>query len=232
MTNGNLKNDALPVPRRKGAGQFHHGDLASALLDAAAALIADRRAPEFSLREVAERVGVSHTAAYRHFAAKTDLLAALAARAFRHLQRDMQAIRAGGGSAATVLTALGRDYVRFALSQPGAYRIMFHGDLCAGGQHPALAQAAYDAYAEMAGVIAEGQRDGSFRCDRSADELATALWSAQHGFTLLLLDGQIAEGPLSPGTPGLDAAPPADRALLIEMMLAGLKTTSPAPEPA
>lgn len=227
MTNGNLKND--PSPRRKSAGQFHHGDLASALLDAAAALIADRRAPEFSLREVAERVGVSHTAAYRHFAAKNDLLAALAARAFRHLQRDMQIIRAAGGPADQTLAALGHEYVRFAQSQPGAYRIMFHGDLCAGGQHPALAQAAYEAYAEMAGVVADGQRTGCFRTDRSADELATALWSAQHGYTLLLLDGQIAEGTLSEGTPGLDAAPPADRALLTEMMLAGLRAKPPAP---
>lgn len=224
MTNGNINiAPELPPTRRKAEGKFHHGDLPGALLAAASALIAERRSAEFSLREVAERVGVSHTAAYRHFASKRDLLAELACRGFQRLHREMLADRAQATSPEAALHRMGIGYVSFALAEPGAYRIMFHVDLCATGAHPALEKAAYDGFAEMVSVIAEGQAAGQFRQDRRPEELATALWSAQHGYTSLLLDGQIAEGELPPGIPGFTVAPPADRALMVQMMLAGLK---------
>ncbi|MFY8106233.1 MAG: TetR/AcrR family transcriptional regulator [Elstera sp.] len=224
MTDGNINSPPeVSAPRRKAEGRFHHGDLPGALLAAASALIVERGSAEFSLREVAERVGVSHTAAYRHFASKRALLADLACRGFQRLHRDMVADRATAQTPQEALQRIGLGYVSFALAEPGAYRIMFHVDLCATGEHPALEKAAYDGFAEMVSVIAEGQALGQFRQDRRAEELATALWSAQHGYTSLLLDGQIAEGPQPPGLPGFDIAPPADRALMVQMMLAGLK---------
>jgi AcrR family transcriptional regulator len=224
VTDGNINvPPELPPTRRKAEGKFHHGDLPGALLAAASALIAERRSAEFSLREVAERVGVSHTAAYRHFASKRDLLAELACRGFQRLHREMLADRARAETPEAALRLMGINYVSFALAEPGAYRIMFHVDLCATGAHPALEKAAYDGFAEMVSVIAEGQAAGQFRQDRRPEELATALWSAQHGYTSLLLDGQIAEGALPPGIPGFTIAPPADRALMVQMMLAGLK---------
>lgn len=224
MTDGNINiAPELAPTHRKAEGKFHHGDLPGALLTAASALIAERRSAEFSLREVAERVGVSHTAAYRHFASKRDLLAELACRGFQRLHREMLADRAQAKSPEAALSRMGMGYVSFALAEPGAYRIMFHVDLCATGAHPTLEKAAYDGFAEMVSVIAEGQAAGQFRQDRRPEELATALWSAQHGYASLLLDGQIAEGALPPGIPGFDVAPPADRALMVQMMLAGLK---------
>ncbi|MBX9748821.1 MAG: TetR family transcriptional regulator, partial [Roseococcus sp.] len=59
---------------------YHHGDLRAALLDAADALLDEGGDGAVSLREAARRAGVSPTAAYRHFADKEALLAALALR--------------------------------------------------------------------------------------------------------------------------------------------------------
>ena len=62
-------------------GRHHHGDLRSALVDAAIGVIAERSLRGFSLAEASRRLGVTTTAPYRLFADRDDLLAAVAARA-------------------------------------------------------------------------------------------------------------------------------------------------------
>ena len=57
---------------------YHHGALPAALMEVAKELIAERGLDGFTLREVARRVGVTHVAAYRHYADRRALLAAVA----------------------------------------------------------------------------------------------------------------------------------------------------------
>jgi len=204
----------------EGRRGFHHGDLASALVAAASALIAARGGPDFSLREVAESVGVSHTAAYRHFAAKADLLAEIAARGFARLDKAVTAalVRSGGAiDAAASLPATGLAYLDFAERHPGAYRVMFLAELCDAERHPRLAEASRRAFASLVAVIEAGRTAGTFRDDRPAAELAATAWAAMHGHATLLLDGQIREGARGPA-----GAPPADRRLVLETLLTGL----------
>jgi AcrR family transcriptional regulator len=73
-------------PRAPGRpATYHHGDLRRALVDAALALVQERGAEGFTLREAARRVGVSQTAPYRHFETKEALLAAVAEEGFTTL---------------------------------------------------------------------------------------------------------------------------------------------------
>ncbi len=71
------------VPRKL---HYHHGDLRRALVEAALRLIGERGPREFTLREVARCVGVTHTALYRHFPDKAALLAVVAEEGFRMLK--------------------------------------------------------------------------------------------------------------------------------------------------
>jgi AcrR family transcriptional regulator len=204
---------------------FHHGDLASALVAAASGLIAARGGPDFSLREVAESVGVSHTAAYRHFAAKADLLAEVAARGFARLDKVVSAaiVRRGDRlDAAASLAATGLAYLDFAERHPGAYRVMFLAELCDSARHPALVEAANRALGTLVGVVAAGQASGELRLAPPAATIAAAVWASVHGHALLLLDGQIRDGASGPA-----GAPPADRHFLLETLIAGL--TAPRP---
>ena len=200
---------------------FHHGDLASALVAAASALIAARGGPDFSLREVAESVGVSHTAAYRHFAAKADLLAEIAARGFARLDKAVTSAvvrRDGKVDAAASLGAGGLAYLDFAERHPGAYRVMFLAELCDAARHPALVEAANRALAALVAIVAAGQESGVVRADRPAAEIATVVWAAVHGHASLRLDGQIRGG----AARGAAGPPFADERLLVETIAAGI----------
>ena len=99
MSNVNINpnepyNQAMTTPAMLPAKtRYHHGDLRSALVDQAVALITAQGDVSFSLRDLAGRIGVSHAAVYRHFADKTALLNAVAAHGFALLA---QAVRAAG----------------------------------------------------------------------------------------------------------------------------------------
>src|SRR5215469_1717120 len=98
-------------------GRYHHGDLRSALVDAAIDLIAERGVRGFSLAEVSRRLGVTAAAPYRHFADRDELLAAVAVRAL-HAFADALAAEIGDADAPEQrLAAMASGYVRFAAEQ-------------------------------------------------------------------------------------------------------------------
>lgn len=154
---------------------YHHGDLRAALIDAAETLL--DAGGEISLREAARMAGVSPTAAYRHFADKDALLAALAVRGFQEFGQALG--RAAAQAPVDVVAALGRAYVRFALARPGRFRLMF-GPLLARSseQSPELQEAARRTFAAIEG--ATGDKDEALR-----------RWSVVHGLAHLMLDGAI-----------------------------------------
>lgn len=148
---------------------YHHGDLRAALLDAADTLLDQGGDGAVSLREAARMAGVSPTAAYRHFADKDALLAALAARHFGEF---------GQALAGRSLREMGPAYVRFALARPGRFRLMFGPLLSRAGGHAPLAGAAHAAFTALNAAA------------RTPEEALRA-WAMVHGLAWLLLDGAI-----------------------------------------
>jgi AcrR family transcriptional regulator len=67
---------------RRARKSYHHGDLAAALVQAGLTLVEEEGIEAVSLRAVARRAAVSHSAPYHHFATKAELLAAIAAAGF------------------------------------------------------------------------------------------------------------------------------------------------------
>jgi AcrR family transcriptional regulator len=176
--------------------RYHHGDLANALTDAATDL-ARRGGPEaVVLREAARQVGVSATAAYRHFAGHPDLIHAVKERAQAALTDRMQAEVAAsaavpdpGEDALRRLRAIGIAYVRFALAEPGLFRTAFcRAD---GPQVQQMELANFRAYQLLSEVI--DQLAAAGLVDPARRPYAeTAAWSGMHGLALLLLDGPLA----------------------------------------
>src|SRR5271170_5574322 len=120
----------------KNDSRYHHGDLRAALVKAAAAEIERGGYENLSLRELAESLGVSRAAPYRHFADRRALLAAVAAEGFDELTVIYRGVIAREKTPPARLTAAGRAYLAFATERPQLFRLMFVSDLLGGTTPP------------------------------------------------------------------------------------------------
>jgi AcrR family transcriptional regulator len=159
---------------------YRHGNLPTALVGAARQILDENGLQALGLRETARRVGVSATAAYRHFASKEDLLASVAAEGFRELGEAME--RATRGP--TPLSRAGLAYIKFAQQNRGLFRLMFGPVLAQRSKYPAL-QAATDAVGDLL------QRNVADFDQRPLDHNAAAMaaWALVHGVSYLFVDG-------------------------------------------
>ncbi|MFC8276993.1 TetR/AcrR family transcriptional regulator [Streptomyces sp. NPDC057271] len=190
-----------------GGKSYHHGDLRNALICAAVDLATEGGPERVVLREAARRVGVSPTAAYRHFDGRGELLGAVKVHAQRALADSMEraAARVPGADDPTVaaelrLAALGRGYVGFAVDQPGLYRAAFCtprpacGEAWAPPGRPVEPEPEIRAFALLTDAL--NALAGAGRGPRRARPAAApAAWSAVHGLSLLLLDGPLGRLP-------------------------------------
>lgn len=167
---------------------YHHGDLRPALIAAALGLIREVGAEGFTLREVARRSGVSHTAPYRHFRDKEDLTAAIAEEGFGMLGKEMRAASEAGGTPRERLLRAGRSYVAFALRRPAHFRVMFGTDLDP-KRHPDARKAADLAFGGLVALVTACQEAGQLR-QGDALTLARIAWSQVHGIAALAIGRQ------------------------------------------
>lgn len=175
---------------------YHHGQLRRALLDAALDLATTRGAHNFTLRELARKAGVSHAAPYHHFTDKAALMAELALEIFYTFRTALQAAwDETPGPPDRRFAAVGKAYVRFGLTNPAAFRLMFRPELFEsanvdkqGDSENPLVQAGKDAFGVLVRAVQECQASGSMP---PGDPYlpAVSAWSLVHGLTTLLLDG-------------------------------------------
>jgi AcrR family transcriptional regulator len=169
---------------------YHHGDLRNALISAGVELARQGGPAAIVLREAARRVGVSPNAAYRHFTDLSELVDAVAERAFATLAESMTdelaKCRPSGDAQIDAwqrLRATGRGYVHFAVAEPGLFAVAFdstEGDPRAGHEPvPGPWGILIDA---LQGLVAAG-----LLAPDSVDAAASTAWSTVHGLSLLLL---------------------------------------------
>ena len=169
--------------------RYHHGDLANALVTAAVGLIAEKGLDALTLREVARLVGVTHSAAYRHFADKTGLLAAISEDGYRALSTRLAKVEVDAPDAGDPIArvrALACAYVAFALERPAHYRVMHGMRLNEDGRFPSLEASIAQSLSYLFGALEDGQRVGAVRAAPAARELAFGSLIAAHGFVELV----------------------------------------------
>jgi AcrR family transcriptional regulator len=203
---------------------YHHGDLTNALTGAAIQLARTGGPGAVVLREAARQVGVSATAAYRHFAGHGELLLAVKDQAQSELARRMREELAGlpverdpARHAVRQLHALGTGYVRFALTEPGLFRTAFcHVEFKTGQEYDIDDAPAYRLLGEVLDALVEA---GAMPAARRP-YAPVAAWSAVHGLALLLLDGPLGDVPDDDADPLIAAT--------VDVTVAGL--CAPAPD--
>ena len=173
-------------PARRRPDRYHHGHLRHALLLEAVRTIHADGAAALTLRGVGERLGVSRTALYRHFADKQALLDEVAAEGFRMLRAALRESWGRGGRAG--FDAMGVAYVHFAVTHPSHYRVMFGGGAKAREAGPDAHDESTDAFQVLVDAIVAEQAAGRVRRD-DPQALALYIWAMVHGVAMLALDG-------------------------------------------
>ena len=174
-------------PVRRRPDRYHHGDLRRALLLEAVRTIHAEGAAALTLRGVGDRLGVSRTALYRHFADKQALLDEVAAEGFRMLRAALLEAWGKGGRAG--FDAMGVAYVHFAQAHPSHYRVMFGGVAAKREAVPSrVVDDSTDAFQALVDAIVSEQAAGRVRRE-DPQALALYIWAMVHGVAMLALDG-------------------------------------------
>jgi AcrR family transcriptional regulator len=173
------------VTRKKRKAAYHHGNLRAALIECGLDLIQEKGIRALTLREIGSRLGVSRSAAYRHFADKAALLGAISEAGFVEFGDALEAAKHGAGEDfGSRLEAMGIAYVLFAAQRRAHFEVMF--------SEPAQpdcppSEAGLRAFGILEQTIREGQESGEVRAGDSK-LLARVVWSLVHGVAMLRLD--------------------------------------------
>jgi AcrR family transcriptional regulator len=180
-------------------------DLHDAILEAALRGVTEYGYADLSMRKIARRVGCSPGTIYLYYANKNAIYAALIDKAVLHLIESYQPAFSIEDPVER-LDAFCRCYVRFALTYPELYKVMYlELGLDPREVSPEGYRRAWKPLHDTAQALEEAHAQGALRVP-SPMEGATLVWAALHGMLSLILARQV--------------NPKADHERLIDMMIA------------
>lgn len=169
--------------------RYHHGDLRAALIEATRQLVEENGPDNFSVSDACRLAGVSTAAPYKHFRDKTDMMVAAVLEGItRHRTNVLTALEGTPEGTPERIVAIGREYVRFALREPGIFRLKFGGftDRIA---HPQLDESGRQIFGivleEIAKCVAEKE------ITRDVQRRGFMLWTFLHGLSFILYDKEL-----------------------------------------
>ncbi len=168
-------------------------ELRTKILDAARRLFMTDGYESVSMRKIAEAIEYSPTAIYQYFTDKTALVLALCERDFDEWGRGFAVLK-DVAEPVERIRKMGRGYIRFAVENPGHYRLMFMS-AHVGTLDPAALKDAYErderkddpdsnSYMMLVRSIEQAMATGQFRRD-DAKLVAQTLWQSLHGLCAL-----------------------------------------------
>ncbi|WP_167139226.1 TetR/AcrR family transcriptional regulator [Diaminobutyricimonas sp. TR449] len=196
---------------------YHHGDLRDALIAAGLALARVGGPDAVGVREVTRQVGVSPSAAYRHFSDRQALLDAVsaAAQGLAADRMEQELLRVSSGSTGSTgssgpagtpassapaapsaardrLRAVGVGYLAFAREEPGLFRVAFTvpHDLSEAVAPDKAGASGRTPFQLLSLTLDELVAAGSLPASRRPGAELHA-WSAVHGLGMLVIDGPL-----------------------------------------
>ena len=103
---------------------YHHGDLKKALVEEGLILLNHYGLEGFSLRKVAAKCQVSHTAPYKHFKNKEELIAAISHHVKMSFAHALEQARNQHENIEEKMIAVGVNYVMFMVNNSDYYRFL------------------------------------------------------------------------------------------------------------
>jgi len=191
---------------------YHHGNLRQELINGGIKMLNRDGVAAFSLRKLSQELGVSHTAAYRHFASKEDLFRAIfeeVSKNFRDALAHSVATRdrdkgGSGDDRQSALRRLGIGYVLFFRDHPEYVPLfsLMHsenpfldeiipekardtGMPGQSGDSP-MGRDQDEAFALFSGLVGSMRAEEAFK-DLEEYEILLGFWAKVHGLSLLIV---------------------------------------------
>jgi len=176
--------------------KYHHGDLKNALIQAGVKILAKEGVGGLSLRKVAKKAGVSHSAPYAHFPDKQSLIAAISTEGFKQLYTELDAAVSPYANDPRRQLAEGVwAYVQFAMNNTDTFNIMFSDVLEKEKDYPAYVESSRKTFERVVGIVKACQDAGVLR-PAPAEIMAVSVWGQLHGIISLVLEGQVSHAVL------------------------------------
>lgn len=168
-------------------GDYHHGDLANALLLSARVVLNEKGIHGLSLRACAAHAGVSHAAPTHHFKSLRGLLTELAVIAYdefsaalqaqyKHVIHELPKVR---------LQMVCQAYVDFSMKEPRLFELMFSSTPL-DFENPRLKSSSNEAYQQLIGIV-HPLFDAKEMDEANREQTEILVWSVVHGYASLLL---------------------------------------------
>ena len=165
---------------------------AASILVAARELLDREGLAAVAMRPVAERVGITPMAIYRHYADRATLLNAVAAKGFHELATRVQILQLKGGLEHRLMQ-VGDVFLDTALQFPNLYELMFLVPREGARVYPKDFKAGRSpTFNPTVNILEEAMRAGELRPDDPI-EIAFELSALSHGLIVLYLGGRVAQ---------------------------------------
>jgi len=170
---------------------YHHEDLREEILEESLKIIYESGITSLSLRDVARRLNVSHSAPYRHFQGKEEVLLALGIKGFKlfseYLNRDLPL----GSSKEEVIVRfeiMRKNYIDFSTDYYTLYHFMFGNNHLKSIHSPELEKLQEESFSTLIQQIAT-MRALSMIGDYPVFESAFFVFTIMHGFSTMKNNG-------------------------------------------
>lgn len=168
---------------------YHHGNLRSALLDAAFDLLAATPPSALSLRAVARQAQVSHAAPYHYFTDRTALLEALGTECMVRFVDAQEEATEAAPTGIEKLRAQGLAYIGFAEEHPHAFQLIYDPTICIPGSPTPERAVQIERIETLLGASAVAAQREGLSAGAPSEALAVGLWGTVHGLARLLIEG-------------------------------------------
>jgi AcrR family transcriptional regulator len=191
-----MRDDRLKSPMNQPnaafARQYHKGNVAEDLMEAAARILETETVEDLSVRRLAREVGVTPANFYNHYPGLNDLLLEIGAKALRARARQLAHIRRTSKTKAEAIRRVVRSYIDLALGQYQLFRIIF-GLIPDGMQHQRFREASDESMGELVELI-YGQRihdPADLDASRERCKAAYGVFALGYGLARITVDGSV-----------------------------------------
>ncbi len=165
---------------------YHHGNLRAELLIAAIEILDESGIEAVTIRQVARKAGVGHSAPANHFPHKQALLTQLAINIFTELGNLIKSqLQSAPEGLSEKIAVFANTLVEFGLAKPNQYRLLWRRDYLDNASEE-LNSAMDVIYDELLAVLASNKKSRV-----SVESKAIALWSMIQGYVSMRIDGNL-----------------------------------------